>query len=83
MELKEFIKTYCNPVTSDDLIKTVNIFEDIEYEDYIEDINDIVQIEINNDIHNVPMLINNILLKHIYIILFEIGVTINKDLLKN
>lgn len=81
MELREFIKIYCNPVTSNDLITTINLFDDIDYDEYTSDISDIVEVEINNDINNVPMLIHNTLIKHLYEILFEIGFTINKDVL--
>ncbi len=81
MELREFIKIYCNPVTSNDLITTINLFDDIDYDEYTSDISDIVEVELNNDINNVPMLIHNTLIKHLYEILFEIGFTINKDVL--
>lgn len=81
MEIREFIKMYCNPETSNDLITTINLFDDIDYDEYMSDISDIVEVEINNDINNVPMLIHNTLIKHLYGILFEIGFTINKDVL--
>ena len=81
MEIREFIKTYCNPVTANDLIETIDLFEDIDYDEYIADINDIAEVELNNDINNVPMLIHNILLKHLINVLFEIGFVINQNML--
>lgn len=79
MEIKNVINEYCNPVTSNDLIKIIDMFDDIEYDEYMPDIHNIVEVEINNDINNIGMLIHNIVVKHSYDLLLEIGFTINKD----
>jgi len=81
MEIKDFIRVYCNPVTCDDLIKTINLFDDLDYDEYIEDIINIVEVEINNNINNVPLIIHNILVKHLYNIISTIGITLNKEMI--
>lgn len=81
MEIRDFIRTYCNPVTCEDLIKTVNLFDDLDYDEYMEDITNVVEIEVNNSINNVPMLLYSIIVKHLYKLILSIGIELNRELI--
>lgn len=80
MDLVQVIKDNCNPVNINDLIKIVNIFEDLNYDKYMDDMYNSVEEAMENDSNNVGRFVSNILMNHAQEVLLELGITMSNEI---